>query len=133
MLRLFIIHISYRNRTEEGEVNKSSASWNRPWSAHPEGVCTHTGKTGVGSDSIAGCNVNKNGCFHTQPVRPSCRPGKFACRTGTRQAGRRTNIFFVWLISFNVLRCNLHTYLNLSVSDDCFKYLSLYETHRRQR
>jgi len=36
MLRLFIIHISYRNRTEEGEVNKSSASWNRPWSAYPE-------------------------------------------------------------------------------------------------
>ena len=36
------------------------------------------------------------------------------------------------LISFNVLRCNLHTYLNLSVPDDCFKYLRLYETHRRQ-
>jgi hypothetical protein len=36
MLRLFIVHTSYRNRTEEGEVNKGSASWNRPWSACPE-------------------------------------------------------------------------------------------------
>ena len=26
---------------------------------HSQGVCTHTGKTGVGSDSIAGCNVNE--------------------------------------------------------------------------
>ena len=25
----------------------------------PKGVCTHTGKTAAGSDSIAGCNVNK--------------------------------------------------------------------------
>ena len=25
----------------------------------PKGACTHTGKTGAGSDSGAGCNVNK--------------------------------------------------------------------------
>jgi hypothetical protein len=31
-----------------------------------KGTCTHTGKTGAGSDSGAGHNVN--GCFDTQPV-----------------------------------------------------------------
>jgi len=31
----------------------------RGWTRKLKGICTHTGKTGAGSESGAGCNVNK--------------------------------------------------------------------------
>ena len=50
-----------------------------PVAARSKGVCTHTGKTGVGSDSIAGCNVNKWVLSHAAgpaelPARQICVP-----------------------------------------------------------
>jgi hypothetical protein len=44
----------------------------RWWSAFPLGACTHTGKTGAGPNSGAGCNVNK--WMFSQPAGPAELP-----------------------------------------------------------
>ena len=54
-----------------------------------KGVCTHTGKTGAGSESIAGCNVNKWVLSHA--AGPAKLPARQICVPDWNSASRTPN------------------------------------------
>ena len=97
----------------ERETRVHAGRWH---AGHSLRASAHTGKTGSGSDSGAGCNVNKWVFSHAAGPANS-RAGLELDKPGAGPGGR--------LFSFNVTALCL----NLSVPDDCFRYLSLYETY----
>jgi hypothetical protein len=89
--------------------------------AGPKGACTHTGKTGAGSDSGAGCNVNKWVFSHA--AGPAELPVRQIGVPDLRRTGGR-------LVSFNVTAkelAQMHKIASqLSVSYSTAKYFDVY-------
>ena len=72
--------------------------WHETFCGASKRACTHTGKTGAGSDSGAGCNENKWVFSH------AAGPAHRRVGLGTRQAGRRAG---GRLVSFNITALEL--------------------------